>query len=113
MPDDEPATDDALWYATPAATRPSPPVLAVASIIVALLSALFAALMSFREGLTNAEANRQMLIGKVSGAVGCTVAVALALLSYRQRASHHGLSHVAITLSIAAILYIITRLPPW
>jgi uncharacterized membrane protein len=112
MSDDERAIQ-ALSYATPAAKRRSPPVLAIAAIVVAFLSASFAALMSFREGLTNAEANRQMLVGRVSGAVGGTIAVALALLSYRQRASNHAISHVAITLSIAAILYIIARLPPW
>ncbi len=109
MPD---AEQNTLAYATPdaiAQRRLSIP--AIASIVVAVLAALFAALMCFREGLTNAQADEQMMIGRVGGIVGGVLAVALALISYR-RASSHAISHVAITLSIAAILYIVTQLPP-
>ena len=110
MPDSEQNT---LAYATPGAIPQRRfSILAVASIVVAVLSALFAGLMCFREGLTNAQAHQQTMMGRVGGIVGGVLAVALALISYR-RASGHAISHVAITLSIAAILYIVTRLPPW
>src|SRR4051812_43226036 len=112
MPDNKSATE-ALSYATPAVLRSRYPVVAVASIVVTVLSALFATLMSFREGLTNTEAHQQMMVGRISGTVGGVVALVLAVLSYRRRFPSHASSHVAVTLSIAAILYIITQLPPW
>jgi len=112
MPDDKPATET-LSYATPTAmVRIRYTMFAVASIVLAFLSALFAELTTFREGLTNAETHDQILTGRVGGTVGGVLAVALALVSYRRRASNHALSHIAITLSVL-VFYIVVKLPAW
>ena len=113
MPNEKPASA-ILSYASPNAERRIRyTICAIASIVVTFLSALFAALTTFREGLTSAEVHCQILIGRVSGTVGGLVALALALVSYRQRASNHALSHVAIALAVIAIFYTIVTLPPW
>ena len=113
MGDDLPKTRT-LSYATPTELRlVRYPIYAAASIVIALLSTVFAALMTFREGLTNMEAREQMRIGRWFGTAGGVLAIAFALVSYRQADFHRILSHLAVVLSIFAVLYILTQLPPW
>lgn len=72
-----------------------------------------ALLMTFREGLTNAEAERQMLMGKLIAAPGILMAIFTAGLSCRQRGSTRVPGYLALILALVAAVFIFTQLPGW
>jgi len=112
--DTSPPQRRTLSYATPTARRPIRfAVYALTSCAITVVSTFLALLMTFREGLTEAEAERQMLVGKVIAAAGVLIAIFTAGLSYRQRDSTRVPGYLALILALVAGVFIFTQLPGW